>query len=231
MSVGRVSSLRFVLALALGLVVTWTTVTFFEWADPPENLPPGPSAGLLALPLATMAFLLAGLRIAVAMPAELRAAWIVDTLDAPRAALRSGTWRALLLVGVLPVIAVQIPIYWRLWDGALACAHALICAACGTLLVEMLLWRFADMPCSRPWRPERAGLRALWPVYLIGFFLLTTGLATLAAVSVESWPRTLALAAALFVLAGLVRLSHSRQPLQIAVPMDEPAPREVLNLY
>ncbi len=53
---------------------------------------PGTTFGLS---YAALALVIGGARIAISMPADLRAAWIVPVVDAPGRMLRSGLWRAL----------------------------------------------------------------------------------------------------------------------------------------
>jgi hypothetical protein len=163
-----------------------------------------------ALSYAAMALILVGLRIAVSLPTDLRAAWIVPMIDAPGYILRTGLWRALFATGVLPVVAVFAAVHAWFWDARLALVHAGVMLAVGTLLVEAALWHFDDLPGRRPWRPDNANLRFWWPGYLFGFLMITISLPRF-----EWWARDSLVAQGIVACVCLaaaiaVRIAHRR---------------------
>lgn len=209
-SIGRVERLRFVIAAAVGFIAAWVIPTLIYWL-PGARAAAGPRSEILALSLAALIFLLLGLRIAIAMPADLRASWLIATAEAPGAALRSGVWKGIFLVGVIPVVAAFTPLYWWSWGIRVAVLHALVLLAFGTVLVEVLLWRMQSMPCTQPWRPEGVNLRKWWPAYLAGFSLLTLGLAAIEVRSFHSARASATLIGTFLLLALAVRVGHRRR--------------------
>ncbi len=153
-----------------------------------------------------------GLRIAISMPADLRASWIVPMVDPPGLVLRSGLWRALFLTSVVPVVLGFAAFHAWLWGARLALAHAGVMLGAGTLLVEMALWHVDDMSNRRPWRPEHANLRFWWPAYLVGFTTVTVRLPQLER-AYQDTPATASavIAGACMLVALAVRIAH-RQP-------------------
>jgi hypothetical protein len=207
-SIGRVERLRFVVAAMLGVVCAWVVpaLTVIVVA----GRAPASPVGTFALSYAALAFVILGLRIAISMPSDLRAAWIVPTIDADRRALRSGLWRALFVTSVLPVVAGFAVLHLWLWDARMALVHAAVMATVGVLLVELALWHLDDLPHRRPWRPEHANLRVWWPAYLLGLVMLIGTLPTL-----ESWCQgsigaTAAIGGACLGGAVALRVAHRR---------------------
>jgi hypothetical protein len=229
-SVGRVGSLRFVVAIGFGLTLATVLLALFSWIPRLHALPPRPTVGLMAVPVAAILFLLMSLRLAAAMPSDLRAAWIVASANPIGAELRSGLWRAMWLAAVLPVTIGVILVFAWPWGVRVAIGHAIVCGTIGAFVIELLLWRFGHMPCTRPWRPERANLRALWPAYSAGFLLITFGVTSVENRVLDSLLGSATLVCVLWLLTGAVHLSHNRRPPTPAVPFDEPEAREVLNL-
>lgn len=206
-SIGRVERLRFVFAIALGMLCAWLVpalVTMMSARQPPTP------ATTFGLSYASLALVLIGARIAVAMPADLRAAWIGPVIDVPGRVLRSGLWRAVYCFSVVPVVAGFAWLHAWLWTWQTAVLHAIVMAAVGALLVELSLWHFDDLPHHRPWRPEHANLRLWWPAYLFGFLALTRTLPRLEWAAHDSLASTGAIAGAALITAALLRLFHRR---------------------
>jgi hypothetical protein len=207
-SIGRVQRLRFVVAAAMGVLCAWIVPALITILAP-AAVRTSPST-TFALSYAAMAILLLGVRIAISVPADLRAAWIVPTADAPVRALRSGLWRALFAAVIVPVTLIFATIHLWLWTGRLALAHAVVMLAVGTLLVETALWHFDDISNTRPWRPEHVNLRFWWPAYLAAFIFVTTAIPQLELLSGPTLEGTSAFAGGCLVLSLAVRLAHRR---------------------
>jgi hypothetical protein len=111
---------------------------------------------------------------------------------------------------VLPASLLLAPIIAAAWGIQLAVTHAALCIGTGSVVAEALLTGFGGMPCARPWRPERARLRALWPAYLTGF-LVTTGTVSSLSLTLADRPFwVVTIVAALFATRlGLKRLRTS----------------------
>jgi hypothetical protein len=207
-SIGRVERLRFVVAVTIGILCAWLIPTVVTIATSTQG-PPAPRT-TFALSYAALVLVLAGLRIAVSMPADLRAAWIMPMIDAPGAALRSGVWRALYVASVVPVVAGFAALHAWLWDWRVAALHAGVMAAIGALLVELSLWHFDDLPNHRPWRPEHVNLRFWWPAYLYGFLALTRTIPGLELSAADSIAATGGIAVTALAAALVLRFFHRR---------------------
>jgi hypothetical protein len=207
-SIGRVERLRFVTAVTLGVLAAWLVPALAVIVAASES-PPSPRT-TFALSYAAMLLVLVGLRVAISMPADLRAAWIVPMIDAPGRTLRSGLWRALFLMSVLPVTLSFAALHAWLWGPRVAIVHAGLMVALGALLVEAALWHLDDLPHRRPWRPEHANLRVWWPVYLAGFAVITGTLPQLEWFVRDSAVASGAIAGVCLLGALAVRAAHRR---------------------
>jgi hypothetical protein len=233
-TIGRVERHRFTLALAAGAALAWGLPTVVRWRSLIDESTSTPPLSLLALPLSTTLFLLVGLRVAAAVPSDLRAGWIFEAAVLPRKRLRSGMRRVMLVVGVLPVVAIGSGVYWRLWGVDLAIKHGLLCLAAGLLLVELFLRKADGMPCDQPWRPERANLKSWWPAYFLGFILFaSTSRHALAARALTSYSDTFSyvvLLAGLLLGAIALRVTSPRQTPPEPPVLDGLNVSEVLDL-
>jgi ABC-type transport system involved in multi-copper enzyme maturation permease subunit len=207
-SIGRVERLRFVLAVTIGVLCAWI-VPALAVIVAGGGAPPTPRT-TFALSYAALLLVLIGLRITISMPADLRAAWIGPMIDAPRRALRSGLWRALFLTSVLPVVVSFAAFHAWLWDAGVALTHAGVMLGVGTVLVEMALWHFDDLPSQRPWRPENANLRMWWPAYIVGFTTITGTIPQLEWMVGDSLMGMGATIGTCLVLALALRVAHGR---------------------
>lgn len=207
LSIGRVERLRFVFAVALGVLCAWLVPALATQMSAVQPSAPGTTFGLS---YAALALVIGGARIAISMPADLRAAWIVPVVDAPGRMLRSGLWRALYVVSVVPMVVGFAGLHTWLWGWPMALPHAIVMVAVGALLVELSLWHFDDLPHRRPWRPEHASLRVWWPAYLAGFVVLTHALPQLEWAARDTRAGTGTIAIAILAAAACLRFFHDR---------------------
>ena len=222
-SLGRVERLRFIIAMAVGVVVGWSGPFIYIWmaanADRPDNDPDrlGPTM-LLTLSFVALALLLTGLRIAAAIPSDLKASWIVPAIGSDGRRLRSGLWRMLYVFGVLPVTAMFAAVIGWFFGSSFAAGHAVILLTGGALCVELLLWDHEQMPHVSPWRPERLELGKRWPLYV---FVVLFGSILLASVENLLLGRAVPMAAfaGLLIAAGVtIRIAHHRR---LVIPRDD----------
>jgi predicted permease len=167
----RVERHRFVLATALGAGIAWGTPGWLAFARAPHA---PPSTLILSVPFSILFFGSIGLRVAAALPADVRASWIFDADPISWRAARLGLERVLVALGVVPVVVASTLVSWRVWGGATAITHAGFLASVGLLLVQILLWRMRGVPCASPWTPRPGRLRACWPLYLAALILVTS---------------------------------------------------------
>lgn len=168
-TIGRVERHRFVLAITIGVALAWSLPGLRAY-EPSAR----PEPSILALPIAMMMFLLAGLRVASVLPGDPRASWLFEVHDLSRADARQAVERMMLVLGVLPPILLSVPLYWQLWGATAALTHAAVMAALGVATTEFLIWHCSGMPCGRQWTPARMGFGRRWPLHL-AFFLLLVG--------------------------------------------------------
>jgi hypothetical protein len=161
-----------------------------------------PSAGMLSPSLILNFCVLCGVRVLFAIPAEIRANWVLR-LNAPddhvAEAIR-GVRVALLLVVVAPLALAAGLVALTLWGPRAAVVHAVFTGAAGVLLTDVLLVRLRKIPFTCTYRPGRSRARTLWPLYIAAFSMYSFGLARLEVVALHN---TLVLGAVLLV-AGLV---------------------------
>jgi hypothetical protein len=149
-----------------------------DWAPAPL-----PEAPVLSIPLVLSFFLLSGLRVVFAIPAELRANWVfrlTESEDSPR--LLTGVRKAVLALAVLPIFLLCSPLYITLWGWSAAAMHTIYGVLLSALLIEALLHRFPKMPFTCSYQPGGANL----PAMLILFFLVF-GIYAYAMASLEAW--------------------------------------------
>jgi hypothetical protein len=207
-TLGRVERHRFAVAVSAGVALAWATPTVLDWQRVTTAWSPADQRAVLSLPISGMAFMLVGFRVAMSMPSDLRGRWIFQAADPPRRAIRAAVRRVLLALVVVPAAALAAATGILLWGTGPATRHASITAAAGLLITEYLVRDLDLVPCSAPWRPERANLRALWPGYVIACVLVCgAGPLSLAALDLASFQSAALYAAVLAaMMAGAARI-------------------------
>lgn len=225
-TLGRVERHRFVVAASAGIVVAWALPGSLAIMS---TRPSAPRLDLISLHYAAMVFLIVGVRVAVSLPADVKAAWMFEVSPPRRGHARATVERIMVAFCILPVAAVFAVLYVHLWGWSVALSQTTIAGAMGILLIELCLLNFRDVPCARSWNPEGAQLGRRWWAYLIGFVLFTVGVPS-QAVRMSGNPGAVAgMAGAALSVAGLLRLvSLKRRPIEI----DDSAfaPGDILSL-
>jgi putative ABC transport system permease protein len=175
-SIFRLERQRFIVASAIGGGLAWGLP---GWIAISRGDAETPIAAAMGITFALLVFVLTGLRLAMALPADLNPAWLFEfSLATPRAA-RLAAERLLLALGVAPIVILSGFGAWHLWGWVAAFTHLVMATAVGLLLTQVLLWRFPGVPCAKTWRPGAARIRAMWPVYLAAFGAATSGMASI----------------------------------------------------
>jgi hypothetical protein len=172
----RVDRQRFVLVAGIGASLAWALPTASRWIERWPLVPPTPQVDLLTLPLSLTVVVLVGLRVAAALPGDLKAAWIFDENPPSDREVRGVMERLLFAAGVLPFVIAFLPLHWWLWGAQVAWTHVAFALALGWLMIQMLLRNFHGVPCAAPWRPERADLRFRGPIYFVLFLWFSAGM-------------------------------------------------------
>jgi hypothetical protein len=129
-----------------------------------------PRGVLLPVPLVLSLFLLAGLRYAFTVPAELRANWLFQLAGtaAPREYL-AGMRKAAAIIGIIPLYAVLLPVHVTLWGWVIGGLHTLYGAVVAYLLLDLFLLGLDKLPFTCSYVPGKANLKARWPLYVGGY--------------------------------------------------------------
>jgi hypothetical protein len=166
------------------------------------------TVGVLALPFVALYFWVIGLRSAMEVPGELSGRWLFESSPVPPLAGRRAARRIMIAAGVVPVAAFTLVVWLLLWPPETGLVRAAAATAAGLLLVELLLWGYAGLPCARPLISGDLKMRTA--AFLVGFevFCFESPSAHL------SWSANwsaVAIQGALFLLAALtVRLASAR---------------------
>ena len=173
-SLARVERLRLALAVGVGLAVACAVPVLTTWSKHAASA--RPAADVLTLPITLMVLWLTALRVAISLPADLRASWLFDVVRPAAEEIRGVTERVCAAIGVAPFAIGAGVIAAVSWGPVVGIAHAAFVTAFGVLVLELLLDAQAGaVPSTQPWRPERAQLRARWPFYLLGFAWIAAG--------------------------------------------------------
>lgn len=215
---------RLVLATAVGCALVWGVPAWMAHASQGGML----QIDLLSWALVAPLFVVAGLRMAAALPANTAGAWVFDVLPPSATHVQAALERTILFVGIVPVITPFALVIWRWWGGEAAAIHAAFSLGTAFLFLQCLglFWRFDRVPCTRPWDVGAMNLRLWWPVYALLFVVLTRGLPGVGGLPdldltlIHSPVAAACVVAVMVVLALRVRRAAvSRQ----RVPTDEPA--------
>jgi len=167
-TVGRVDRHRVVAAAAIGAALAWAIPGLLLWLEAARTQRLEPQVAVLGVPFWTMLWLTVGVRVAIALPSDLKAGWLFTLNDLPHRRAWTALRRLLIGLVVAPIAVVSLAGVGLIWGPRLAITTALLIASVGILFVEILLWRGEGMPCSRAWAPQRANMRLWWPMYLAG---------------------------------------------------------------
>ena len=134
---------------------------------------PQPTASLLALPLAVMMFLLAGLRVArLVAVGRPRPSWLFEVHDLSRR--HAGRrWNARCSCWAwFRRSSCRRRSTGSLWGGWIALTHTIVMLALGVALVELLIWHCNGMPCGQRWTPARMDFGRRWPLHFALFLIV-----------------------------------------------------------
>ncbi len=163
------------IALGIGLIYTRDLIygpSSFEamQVDAPWDRPNG---SFLAASLIALFFAIVGARAVFAVPITLRANWVfrLTAIHSPGAYFRA-VRRSLYWVAGLPVWIAAGAAFFSIWPAGDAAAHLALMIATGSLLVELLIYRFRKIPFACSYLPGKANLHVRLGTWGLGFLFL-----------------------------------------------------------
>ena len=126
------------------------------------------------IPVTMLFFLVVGIRIAFAIPVEVRANVVFRVTDA----FGSRAWftaarKALLAFAVAPVLLVSAAAYGVFWPFWKAAGHLMFLTVVGLLLVETALRKWDKIPFACSYLPGKANWKVMFGVYALLFWSLS----------------------------------------------------------
>jgi hypothetical protein len=167
---------------------------------------------LLSVPLVLSFFTLVGMRVVFAFPAQLGANWIFRLTERKeKQPYLTGVHRAMLVIGVAPILAVAAPLCVGAWGWRMAGLHMIFVLLMSLLLIEVLLFRLDKIPFTCTYLPGKANLRVMFLPYILAF---TTYAYTMTSLELRLMRQPAQFAifavAAALVLAATVSYRHRR---------------------
>jgi hypothetical protein len=216
-TIGRMPAPRLVMALLAGVgLMGLVPVVIAQRMS--ETGRPDATTTVLALPFLLLFFFLLGLRLAIKTPVELSGRWLFDQTDVSPLAGRGAAWRVLFALGVVPPVILTGALWMAFWDPDVGLARTVAALAGGMLALEILLYGYVGVPCSRPAVAEAFKGRTLGLV--VGFELFCfESAAAQAGWREEVWP--VLLQAVLFTAAAAGVHVASRRASAVNAIVDE----------
>ncbi len=167
---------RLVLAAYLGVAFAVALGLIAAFARDAAHGAPTPA--LVSVQLVLLLLVLSGMRFGFALPAELPANWVFQAADpVEKQRCMGGVRKAMLALGVTPVLAALLPLHTYFWGWQVAVAQLVYGAAVSAALIELLLLGFGKLPFTSSYLPGKANVKAFWPAYLMAFWVWAYGMA------------------------------------------------------
>jgi hypothetical protein len=195
------------IAVAIGLTHALLVLTQSGHADALATMP----LGLLGVAIMSLATLLAGIRYAAAVPADLAASWTIRMawLGEERRYL-AGVKRAAILLASVQLI-VLLPLHVAIFGIALAAVHTVVAFLFAAAAVDALFLSCAKLPFACSYAPIE-NPKVVWPATFAGLLIVTYGFANAERWALQAPWRTLTAAAALAGFMVLVdRIDRARR--------------------
>ena len=220
------------LAFYLGLAITGVVLIQRSGAEEVRRMSSDSTTYLMFASLLAFCVWVVGVRVAFAIPHELRANWIFRSAELRRPAeYMAATRKALFALSVAPVWIGAAVLFFVLWPWQMATAHLLVLGLWGTLAAYACLYGFHKAPFAYSYVPGKS--------YVHMTALAAIGLTVLIGKGAGVERRALAdprLYAELVVALGLAAALMRRQTLTAAnaeeakVELEDAPPAAVLSL-
>jgi hypothetical protein len=130
-----------------------------------------PDEALLSVPLILSFFVLSGMRMVFAIPAELAANWAFQIAEQnDHKDCLSGVRKTMTLLGVVPLFGLLFPLYALLWGLGAALFETAFGVTLAVALVELLLLNFRKVPFTCSHAPAKAN----FVVVAVGYWFALT---------------------------------------------------------
>lgn len=160
-----------------------------------------PSEALLSIPFILAFCIVASVRLAFEMPADLRANWVFALwIDCERLPARSIARKVLLTFALTPLAPLCLVTSWILWGPETALLHTAVFAATTFACVELVLVRFRKIPFTCTYPSFQSYSALVFVAYAFGFLLFTSYLPELELWSLADPWRTLLFAPLIAIL-------------------------------
>jgi hypothetical protein len=139
-----------------------------------------PGVAILAAPLVLMFVALVGMRVAFAIPVDIKANWVIRLREpSETGAAMDGAFTAMLAWAVAPFVLLSAISAGALWGFGVGFQHAIVSSLLGWLLAEVLVVRLCKVPFTCTYLPGRSEVKTLWPLYFTAFTTFTYSMAGL----------------------------------------------------
>ena len=208
------------LGVGLALVIDGLAAVYARWGYGGMD---HPTFALVSAPLVLSFFLLAGLRVGFAVPAELGANWVFQLTECDeRRECLSGVRKAVMVFAILPLFAALAPFYLVLWGWQTAALHTCYGMTLSLILMELLLLKLRKIPFTCSYVPGKARLNTRWVFYLMAFTTYADTMSRLELWVLESPLRLGVFCGLAFsVLGGLMALRNRLQAGGFALVFEE----------
>ncbi|MGB2620721.1 MAG: hypothetical protein WA857_14545 [Candidatus Acidiferrum sp.] len=134
-----------------------------------------PSEELLSIPFILAFCIVAGIRLSLEVPSDLRANWVFALwIDPGTLQARAIARKILLSFSLVPLAPLCFVSSWLLWDFGAALLHTAVFAVCTFAFVELLLVRFRKIPFTCTYPPFQSHSALILAAYLFGFIIFTS---------------------------------------------------------
>ncbi len=172
---------RLVMAASLAAGCSLAAIGVFSSAFRSGRWGPPAVEALLSVQLILAFCIVFGVRVAASIPSDLRANWVFRLLDPGHPGpLMRGFRRAVWWCGLVPSIALQLPVnaWWLGWRTA--ATHAVVGLVLSGTILEILFMGFRKVPFACSYVPGGPP-RARWAFYWFGFTFYAYSLASIEA--------------------------------------------------
>ena len=204
-------TLSFYLGIAFAFVLFITKAPELWAQEPTGDRWHQVNPAMMVASVLVMCSAVVGIRVAFAMPIDLRANWIFRTMPiggGPE--MRKSVRRSLFALAVIPTWLASAAVFFWLWPWRQAAAHLTVLGLIGITLAELCLQNFRKIPFTCSFLPGKTHYHIAIMAFLALVVLLDEGAELERAALMEGGKRLVTMLIALGVVAGLLRWWSTR---------------------